>query len=69
VRTTTSPRNVDLGERVVIGQRIASVGSSGVSVGPLVHCEARTNGVRVDPMTYAPAGSTVVRVGGATGSP
>jgi murein DD-endopeptidase MepM/ murein hydrolase activator NlpD len=64
-----SATGVELGERVVSGQRIASVGSSGVSTGPHVHWEARTNGVLVDPMTYAPTGSTVVRVGGATGSP
>jgi murein DD-endopeptidase MepM/ murein hydrolase activator NlpD len=64
-----SAANVELGERVVAGQRIASVGSSGVSTGPHVHWEARTNGVLVDPMTYAPAGPTVVRVGGAIGSP
>ena len=64
-----SGTNVELGERVVAGQRIASVGSSGVSTGPHVHWEARTNGVLVDPMTYAPAGPTVLRVGGATGSP
>jgi murein DD-endopeptidase MepM/ murein hydrolase activator NlpD len=64
-----SATNVELGERVVVGQRIASVGSSGVSTGPHVHWEARTNGVLVDPMTYAPMGPTVVRVGGATGSP
>ena len=64
-----SGTNVELGERVVGGERIASVGSSGVSTGPHVHWEARTNGVLVDPMTYAPAGPTVVRVGGATGSP
>jgi murein DD-endopeptidase MepM/ murein hydrolase activator NlpD len=64
-----SATNVELGERVVAGQRIASVGSSGVSTGPHVHWEARTNGVLVDPMTYAPAGANAVRVGGATGSP
>jgi len=64
-----SGTNVELGERVVGGERIASVGSSGVSTGPHVHWEARTNGVLVDPMTYAPAGPTVFRVGGATGSP
>jgi murein DD-endopeptidase MepM/ murein hydrolase activator NlpD len=64
-----SATQVDLGERVVAGQRIASVGSSGVSTGPHVHWEARTNGVLVDPMTYAPMGPTVVKVGGATGSP
>jgi murein DD-endopeptidase MepM/ murein hydrolase activator NlpD len=61
--------NVELGERVVAGERIASVGSSGVSTGPHVHWEARTNGVLVDPITYAPTGSAVVKVGGATGSP
>jgi murein DD-endopeptidase MepM/ murein hydrolase activator NlpD len=64
-----SATNVELGERVVAGQRVASVGSSGVSTGPHVHWEARTNGVLVDPLTYAPIGGTVVRVGGATGSP
>jgi murein DD-endopeptidase MepM/ murein hydrolase activator NlpD len=64
-----SGTNVELGERVTAGQRIASVGSTGVSTGPHVHWEARTNGVLVDPMTYAPAGATVVRVGGATGAP
>jgi murein DD-endopeptidase MepM/ murein hydrolase activator NlpD len=64
-----SATNVELGERVIAGQRIASVGSTGVSTGPHVHWEARTNGVLVDPMTYAPAGASVVRVGGATGSP
>jgi murein DD-endopeptidase MepM/ murein hydrolase activator NlpD len=64
-----SATNVELGERVIAGQRIASVGSSGVSTGPHVHWEARTNGVLVDPITYAPAGATVVRVGGATGAP
>jgi murein DD-endopeptidase MepM/ murein hydrolase activator NlpD len=64
-----SATNVELGERVVAGERIASVGSTGVSTGAHVHWEARTNGVLVDPMTYAPAGPTVLRVGGATGSP
>jgi hypothetical protein len=64
-----SATNVELGERVIAGQRIASVGSTGVSTGPHVHWEARTNGVLVDPVTYAPAGSNVVRVGGATGAP
>lgn len=64
-----SGTNVELGERVIAGERIASVGSSGVSTGAHVHWEARTNGVLVDPMTYAPAGPAVVKVGGATGSP
>jgi murein DD-endopeptidase MepM/ murein hydrolase activator NlpD len=60
---------VEVGERVTGGQRIATVGLSGVTSGPHVHWEARTNGVLVDPMTYAPATNAVVRVGGATGSP
>lgn len=64
-----SATNVELGERVVAGQRIAAVGSSGVSTGPHVHWEARTNGVLVDPMTYAPTLVTTPKVGGATGSP
>jgi len=65
----TSAVNVELGERVVAGERIASVGTSGVSSGPHVHWEARTNGVLVDPMTYAPDTTSVIRVGGATGHP
>jgi murein DD-endopeptidase MepM/ murein hydrolase activator NlpD len=60
---------VELGERVVAGQTIARIGMTGVTTGPHVHWEARTNGVLVDPMTYAPAAATAIRVGGATGSP
>lgn len=60
---------VEVGERVVTGQRIASIGLTGVTTGPHVHWEARTNGVLVDPMTYAPATKATIRVGGATGSP
>ncbi len=65
----TAAVSVEVGERVVSGQQIASVGSTGVSSGPHVHWEARTNGVLVDPMTYAPETSATMRVGGATGSP
>jgi len=54
---------------VVAGERIALVGLSGVTTGPHVHWEARTNGVLVDPMTYAPATTAIIRIGGATGSP
>jgi murein DD-endopeptidase MepM/ murein hydrolase activator NlpD len=60
--------HVEVGERVMAGQRIASVGSSGVSSGSHVHWEARTNGVLVDPMTYAPQAAIRMNVGGATGS-
>jgi murein DD-endopeptidase MepM/ murein hydrolase activator NlpD len=65
----TSTVSVEVGERVVAGQRIAEIGLSGVTTGPHVHWEARTNGVLVDPMTYAPSTAAVIRVGGATGSP
>jgi len=64
-----SATSVELGDRVVAGERIAAVGSSGVSTGPHVHWEARTNGVLVDPMTYAPTTIAAPKVGGATGSP
>jgi murein DD-endopeptidase MepM/ murein hydrolase activator NlpD len=65
----TASVSVELGERVVAGQQVASVGSSGLSTGAHVHWEARTNGALVDPLTYVPAIATVTRVGGATGSP
>jgi murein DD-endopeptidase MepM/ murein hydrolase activator NlpD len=44
---------VELGERVLIGQAIALVGSTGHSTGPHVHWEARANGALVDPLTWA----------------
>jgi murein DD-endopeptidase MepM/ murein hydrolase activator NlpD len=65
----TSAVFVEVGERVVAGQRIAAVGSTGESTGAHVHWEARTNGVLVDPMTYAPSTTATIHVGGATGSP
>lgn len=60
---------VEVGERVVAGQQIATIGSTGMSTGAHVHWEARTNGVLVDPLTYAPTTKATIRVGGATGSP
>lgn len=60
---------VEVHERVADGQRIAAIGLTGVTSGPHVHWEARTNGVLVDPMTYAPTTKAIMRVGGATGSP
>jgi murein DD-endopeptidase MepM/ murein hydrolase activator NlpD len=65
----TSAVTVEVGERVVAGEPIALIGTSGVTSGPHVHWETRTNGVLVDPMTYAPTMTATVRVGGATGSP
>src|SRR3954469_5385178 len=63
----TSATYVEVGQRVTAGQRIAAIGLTGVTTGPHVHWEARTNGALVDPLTYAPP---VVRpvVGGSTGS-
>ena len=52
---------VEVGERVADGQRIAAIGLTGVTSGPHVHWEARTNGVLVDPMTYAPATKSIIR--------
>jgi murein DD-endopeptidase MepM/ murein hydrolase activator NlpD len=60
---------VEAGERVVAGQRIAAIGMTGVTSGPHVHWEARTNGALVDPLTYAPLTATTASVGGATGRP
>lgn len=61
--------NVEVGERVLAGQPIAAVGSTGVSTGAHVHWEARTNGVLVDPISYAPSATAATVVGGATGRP
>jgi murein DD-endopeptidase MepM/ murein hydrolase activator NlpD len=43
---------VEVGERVLAGQIVARVGSTGHSTGPHVHWEARTNGALVDPLTW-----------------
>jgi murein DD-endopeptidase MepM/ murein hydrolase activator NlpD len=64
-----SATNVEVGDRVSVGQRIASVGSSGESTGPHVHWEARTNGVLVDPLTYAPEAAAVTRLGSRASTP
>ena len=64
-----SSTNVEVGDRVRAGQRIASVGSSGESTGPHVHWEASTNGVLVDPLTYAPEAAAITKTGSRTGTP
>jgi murein DD-endopeptidase MepM/ murein hydrolase activator NlpD len=69
VRLPPLVRGVEIGERVIAGQQIARVGSTGESTGPHVHWEARMNGVLVDPMTYAPTVTVAIKVGGATGQP
>jgi murein DD-endopeptidase MepM/ murein hydrolase activator NlpD len=44
---------VEMGERVLAGQRIALVGSTGHSTGPHLHWEAHANGAILDPLTWA----------------
>jgi len=46
---------VHVGDRVSGGQRIATVGTSGIATGPHVHFEIKVRGVRVDPIRYLAA--------------
>ena len=47
--------NVDVGNKVVRGQRVGLEGSTGWSTGPHVHFELRVNDAVIDPMPYLPA--------------
>lgn len=44
--------NVKLGDQVSAGQRIGSVGNTGLSTGPHLHFEVRASGLTVDPLDY-----------------
>jgi len=46
--------NVDVGNKVVRGQRVGLEGSTGLSTGPHVHFELRVNDAVIDPMPYLP---------------
>jgi murein DD-endopeptidase MepM/ murein hydrolase activator NlpD len=43
---------VKAGDRVVAGQMLGEVGSTGLSTGPHLHWEMRVRGVAVDPLQW-----------------
>ncbi|MCX5577076.1 M23 family metallopeptidase [Kaistia terrae] len=53
---------VKVGERVVAGQKIGQVGSTGRSTGPHLHYEIRIDGKAIDPMIYLKAGQEIGRL-------
>ncbi len=48
---------VKAGERVVVGQMLGEVGSTGLSTGPHLHWEMRVSGVAVDPLQWVDGGA------------
>lgn len=51
---------VTVGEKVVAGQPIAQVGSTGASTGCHLHLEVRVNGVQIDPYPFLAARGVIV---------
>jgi murein DD-endopeptidase MepM/ murein hydrolase activator NlpD len=51
---------VKTGDRVQRGQRVALVGSTGLSTGPHLHYEVHVEGRPVDPLRYVLSGSAIV---------
>lgn len=51
--------NVRVGQRVVRGQAIASIGATGITTSPHVHYEVRRDGSAVDPQPYVMPGVIV----------
>ena len=54
------PRGLAVGQRVHQGQKIAFVGSTGISTGPHLYYEVRINGRNVDPLTVRLLGGRVL---------